>query len=132
MALILPAVLAGTVMLRVWAEGHQIGRTGNWLFIAGWLAAGLGLTLAASESQRWPLAGYLQNFVALLGVCALPFGVACAVVTWLEARGSSASSQLLGITLVLAFLAILPAALIGPVWGMLLRSQFSWKYISYP
>ena len=129
--LILPTVLAGTVTLAVLTGRHGMPTLANWTLMAGWLLASLSLTLVARETQPWPLAGYLQNFVAFLGLCAVPFVLAYAVRSWLQAHGSGTGTQL-GVALVLALLAILPAGLYGPFWFMFLKSGFGWKYISYP
>ena len=127
--LILPAVLVGTVIMAVLAGRHGMIAVANSLLIAGWLLATLSLTLVAREARPWPLAGYFQNFVAFLGLCAVPFAVAYVVSTWLQARGAGVATHL---GFALAVLAILPAALWGPFWAMFLSSAFGWKYISYP
>jgi hypothetical protein len=127
----LPSVLAVTITLVVLTTRYGMPTLGNWLTIVGWLAASLGMALLARESLRWPLAGYLQNLVAFLGLCAVPFGVGYVVSSWLQARGLHPVIQL-GVSLTLAIIAILPAAFAGPYWGMFLRSTFGWEYIRYP
>src|SRR5918994_4400968 len=118
--LILPGVLVGALAFATLARGRT-WPTLSTVMIIGWLLASMGLTCVARESQPWPVAGYLQNFVAFLGLCLVPFAVGYAVTAWLRSRGSRASTQL-GMALVAAISAILPVAFIGPFWAMFLRS----------
>jgi hypothetical protein len=129
--LILPTVLAGAVVLAVLAERHALPVVANAILLAGWLLASMALTLLARESHTWPLAGYLQNLVVFLGLCAVPFLVAYGTSAWLQARGTGPGPHF-GFTLGLALLAILPAGLGGPYWALFLSSTFGWAYIGYP
>jgi hypothetical protein len=129
--IMLPSVLVVTITLVFLITRYGMPRLGNWLSIVGWLAASLGMTLLARESLRWRLAGYLQNLVAFLGLCAVPFAVGYGVSSWLQARGLHPVTQL-GLSLTLAIVAILPAAFAGPYWGMFLRFTFGWEYVRYP
>jgi hypothetical protein len=129
--LILPAALAGAVILAILAGRHGMPALAVWMLVAGWLLASVGLTIVARETQPWSLVGYLQNFAVFLGFSAVPFLAAYGVSVWLQARGSAAATQF-GLTLALALLAILPVALGGPYWAVFLRSAFGWEYISYP
>jgi hypothetical protein len=130
--LVLPAVVAGTAILAVLAERHALPTVAISVLLAGWLLAGMGLTVLARESQAWPLAGYLQNLAVFLGLCAVPFLVAYGASTWLHARSAGPATHF-GLTLGLALLVILPAGLFGgPYWALFLRSTFGWAYIRYP
>jgi hypothetical protein len=129
--LVLPAVLAGAVILAVVAGRHGMSALAIWILVAGWLLAGVGLTVVARETQPWPLVGYLENLAVFLGLCAVPFLVAYGASAWLQARGAAAAMQL-GLTLALALLAILPASLGGPYWAVFLGSVLGWEYIRYP
>ena len=129
--LILPGVLAGVTILAVLAARHALRGVTIGSLVAGWLLASVALTLVTRESHTWPLAGYLQNLVVFLGLCAVPFLVAYAACIWLQARGTGAASHF-GFTFGMALLAILPAGLGGPYWILFLSSTFSWAYIAYP
>ena len=129
--LLLPSVLVVALTLAIFAVTRTMPTLGVGFLVAGWLLAGMGLTFIAQESQRWPLTGYLQNLVAFLGLSTVPFVVGYTVSTWLRARGSGLGTQL-GVTVVAALLAILPAGLVAPFWAMFLRSAFDWQYIKYP
>ena len=130
--LVLPVTLTVFTVAGVVAERQARPTLARLILLGGWLIAGSGLTLVAKEGRSWGLAGYLQNLVAFLGLCLIPFSASYWLNWWLDRRGANGVIHL-GATVTLSLLSIVPTGLLlGPYWAVFLNSTLRWHHVEYP